>query len=66
MSLAQLEAAEALAEQRHRLRLSELEREQAALQAQLEHATRRAAALAAELPQYAGLDAGAAVRASRE
>jgi hypothetical protein len=65
-SLAQLEAAEALAEQRHRLRLSELEREQTALQAQLEHATRRAAAIAAELPQYAGLDSEDAVRASRE
>lgn len=55
--LAQLEAEEAVAEERHRLEMAEHEAEQAALQAQLEGATRQIALLMAELPRYAELNA---------
>ncbi|KAG8464712.1 hypothetical protein KFE25_010080 [Diacronema lutheri] len=55
-SLAQLEATEALAEQRQRMQLAELAQERARLEAQLESSTRQIGQLMADMPQYAELD----------
>lgn len=55
-ALSQLEGAEAVAEQRHRLALAEQHKEQAALEAQLESTTRQIGVLMADMPHYAELD----------
>mmetsp|Transcript_42670 Transcript_42670/g.105122 ORF Transcript_42670/g.105122 Transcript_42670/m.105122 type:complete len:115 (+) Transcript_42670:234-578(+) len=51
-ALAQLEASEALAEQRHRMRMEESQKEREKLEEQLESTTRKIGGLMTDMPRF--------------
>lgn len=59
-ALAELDASEALAEQRHAVQLDELRAENEALEAKLEEVTRQMSVLREGMPHYAALNAAGA------